>query len=451
MAVESRTAANTRDIGPGIYLGQIVSHLDPKYTGRLEIEILKQTESGNLTERTGQTIQAQYMSPFYGVTPYKNTTRNNTYDYTQKSYGFWAIPPDVGTKVIVLMVEGNYGQAYWIGCVQDEYMNFMVPGYAGTTYNNLDPSKMLPVGEYNKRVETGEARDPTKFIKPASQDLFNVLTEQGLVDDHIRGTTTSSARREVPSMVFGISTPGPVDRLGPRGSYGTQTEQVQTATSRLGGSSFVMDDGDMTLLRRTPAGGETAGPMDYANAEAGDESGNPEIPYNELVRIKTRTGHQILLHNSEDLIYIGNSKGTTWIELTSNGKIDIYAKDSVSVHTENDYNVTADRDINLTAGGNINLNAGSEARITSGADTSLLSAANIKLTSSGGKVYMNSSEAASEAPKPKRVPQHEPWSGHEHLNATLHTPELTQATTEAPPEDEAFVFPPVPDTFRKSS
>jgi hypothetical protein len=76
-----------------------------------------------------------------------------------------------------------------------------------------------------------------------------------------------------------------------------------------------------------------------------------------LIRIRTRTGHQLLMHNSEDLIYIGNSRGTTWIEMTSNGKIDIYAEDSVSVHTKTDFNFRADRDINIEAGRNINMKA----------------------------------------------------------------------------------------------
>ena len=72
------------------------------------------------------------------------------------------------------------------------------------------------------------------------------------------------------------------------------------------------------------------------------------------IRLRTRTGHQILMHNTEDLIYVGNAKGTAWIELSSNGKIDIYARDSISVHTENDLNFTADRDINFQAGREFN-------------------------------------------------------------------------------------------------
>jgi hypothetical protein len=61
------------------------------------------------------------------------------------------------------------------------------------------------------------------------------------------------------------------------------------------------------------------------------------------------------MHNSEDLIYIGNARGTTWIELTSDGKIDIYAEDSVSVHTKQDFNFYADRDFNIEVGRNFNL------------------------------------------------------------------------------------------------
>jgi hypothetical protein len=60
------------------------------------------------------------------------------------------------------------------------------------------------------------------------------------------------------------------------------------------------------------------------------------------------------MHNSEDLIYIGNSRGTAWIELTSDGKIEVYAEDSISFRTKQDFNFYADRDINMEAGRNFN-------------------------------------------------------------------------------------------------
>ena len=123
--------------------------------------------------------------------------------------------------------------------------------------------------------------------------------------------------------------------------------------SRLGGSSFVMDDGDDKFLRKKKP---SEGSPEYAAVEQG-EKGIETIPHNELIRIRTRTGHQILMHNSEDLIYIGNARGTTWIELSSDGKIDIYAEDSISVHTKQDINFNADRDVNIEAGRNVNIKA----------------------------------------------------------------------------------------------
>ena len=79
---------------------------------------------------------------------------------------------------------------------------------------------------------------------------------------------------------------------------------------------------------------------EYINIERGDQpsTGKVDVPHNELTRIRTRTGHQLLFHNSEDLIYIGNANGTSWVELSSDGKVDVFAEDSISFHTKNDFN-----------------------------------------------------------------------------------------------------------------
>jgi outer membrane protein OmpA-like peptidoglycan-associated protein len=69
------------------------------------------------------------------------------------------------------------------------------------------------------------------------------------------------------------------------------------------------------------------------------------------------------MHNTKDLIYIANGKGTAWIELTSKGKIDIYAQDSVSIHSEADFNFLARGDINFEAAGNFNIRSGKDFKI----------------------------------------------------------------------------------------
>ncbi len=357
--------------GGGPYVGRIVNHLDSEFMGRLEVEILKISESGNEDSDTssGYSIPCSYVSPFYGVTPRSGVTDNPGFDFTQKSYGLWAIPPDIGVKVLVFFAEDNYGHGFWMGCIQDKNMNFMIPGGASTTYNDENKSKPRPVGEYNKKREKAAGKDATQYIKPCNMDACNILDSNGLAGDQTRGTNTSSARRELPSMVFGWSTPGPYDRRSgkPKVAYGEKFGQSQVPFSRLGGSNFIMDDGDASLLRKTKA---NAGGSEYANVEKG-ETGDVTVPHNEFVKLKTRTGHQILLHNSEDLIYISHGSGNSWIELTANGKIDIYAKDSVSIRTENDLNIKAERDMNIEAMNNINIKAGNEMRLHSVAPMSL--------------------------------------------------------------------------------
>jgi len=366
MAIDGRSARPNNARNPGPYEAVVISQLDPKYMGSLEVELLKNVSSGNQTERSGQIVQVKYMSPFYGVTPLSGVSNNDDFKSTQQSYGMWFVPPDVGTRVLVIFAEGNFSRGYWIGCVQDTYMNFMVPDpWAGSEVNNFDPDRPLPVGEYNKTAQGTSGNNPTRYTKPYNPDFYAALAQQGLVDDPVRGPTTSSARREVPSSVFGISTPGPQDKRegAPRAFTGPSGSRANTFTSRLGGSSLVFDDGDDKLLRKGPAENT---PYEYADITQNQTDGNVAIPANECVRLRTRTGHQLLMHNSEDLIYIGNSSGSTWIEMTSNGKIDIFADDSISIRTSVDVNISSDRDLNFTAARDINFNSGRDYKLTVG-------------------------------------------------------------------------------------
>jgi len=350
----------TRLSSPGPYLAEVTNHLDNSGMGSLEVLI--KTRIPASPDQKQNTYAVRYMTPFYGVTPSKFMgTNKDSFNDTQKSYGMWMIPPDVGTTVMVIFVDSDPNQGYWIGCIPDILQNHMVPGIAASpNYRDLTPDQKieykgnisLPVGEYNKKIT--EALPDINSAKRPVHPFASVLTNQGLLLDDIRGITSSSARREQPSMVFGISTPGPLDRRpgSPKGvvGYPTAAESNLTSTpiSRLGGSTFVMDDGDV--------------------------DGN-----NELIRLRTRTGHQILMHNTADLIYIANAKGTAWLEFTSDGKIDIYAADSVSIHTEGDFNFKADRDFNLHAGRNFNVFAENDINLN----------ANAHLNSVSGNIVMN--------------------------------------------------------------
>jgi len=484
MALETRRRHLPLSRGP--FLAKITNHLDSTFMGRLEVALIKGISNNVLNQ--ADTYIVNYLSPFYGVTSARFEGNDETnWQHCQKSYGMWMVPPDIGTRVLVVFIDGDPNQGYWIGCVQDTFQNHMVPGIAASkqTFMTEDQKRkygteLLPVVEFNKKSKSLSNPNVETFQKPI-HPFADRLLQQGLLLDTVRGVTSSSARREVPSGVFGISTPGPVDQGADaqQGTIGYIEDQVRTIpVSRLGGTTFVMDDGDV-------------------NGQ------------NELVRLRTRTGHQILLHNSHDLIYIANSKGTAWIELTSGGKIDIYAADSVSIHSEQDFNFRADRDINLEAGRDINISAsghiqaeigkylwvtangeismstkeninllsGGETRISSQGNMSLGTASNMnqgaggqfsaqasgQLIVNGSKVQVNSvsgnSPTSANPPKSslsrfslpnrsvsngwenssfykadsitsimQRVPTHEPYDQHENTDASRYAPDLTDSS-----------------------
>ena len=452
---------------PGPFIARVIKHTDPYYLGGLEVELLKTTEVGNQGETLGQTATVYYASPFYGVTGSQHLGKNDSYSNTQKSYGWWAVPPDPGTLVLVTFVEGSREFGYWFACIPEKGMTFMLPGgqpVTEQTSGNIPSElkgKKLPVGEYNKKITKPNTNNVVKYKRPVNEDFIDVLKEQGLVEDDIRGTTTTSAQREFPSAVYGFSTPGPLDKRGgsPQGKVGLKESQATMHVSRLGSSSIVIDDGDDKFLRK---GSPEDTPYEYVNKEASEAGGDVTRPANEMIRFRTRTGAQIMINTSEDLVYINNSRGTAWIEMTSNGKLDVYAKDSISFHTETDFNFVADRDINFEAGRNINIIAneniyqscainwevlvGIDGKITTRNNLETHATNDTKITSLN-KSHINSTNQHIETAKridmngpvadiatesikskfPQRVPQHEPWFGHENWNPLETAPDKTEA------------------------
>jgi hypothetical protein len=392
MAIEQRTPPQDNDAKQKQWptLAKIISHVDPMFQGTIEVSLLK--TQGNTLADSGQTAFVKYAPSFYGVTGYSYQGKNaEDINDTQKAYGMWMVPPDIGTTVLCIFIDGNIADGYWVGCVQDKYANHMVPGIAASdalAISAADKEKygvsQLPVGEINREVnDLKEGADIAKVKKPVHHFAEHLLV-QGTLEDDVRGITTSGSRRANVSNVYGISTPGPLDRRDKarRATTGKKDDKtpIPVPVSRLGGTQFIMDDGDDQYQRKKSP---SEGPPEYADILK-KEKGVPTIPYSEYFRIRTRTGHQLLMHNSEDLIYIGNSRGTTWIELTSDGKIDIYAEDSISVHTKQDMNFRADRDINMEAGRNFNVNTpGGSVNMQAELQVALLAKIDVGITAYG--------------------------------------------------------------------
>ena len=304
------------------YIGFVKEVIDAKYAGRLRVWI---PEFHSLEDDENGWIICTYCSPFAGATNWRTNSQNNYDEFssTQTAYGFWAVPPDINNEVVVMFPGGDVAKAIWIGCLFNEYMLHEVPGIAASDKNKQltsdvpNSKKPIPVAEYNKWDTTQDTSDPLNPTRPWHETRTMGIGKQGLLGDNIRGTTTSSAMRETPSHVFGISTPGPVDE---------KASKKRGGVSRKGGHTFVMDDGD--------------------------KDGNDEY-----IGFRTRSGAYIRIDESNGLIYMINRDGTSWVQMDADGNVDIFGAKSISMRAQEDVNIRADRDVNIEAGRNINYKA----------------------------------------------------------------------------------------------
>lgn len=336
-------------IDPFPYIGIVKNNLDPTRSGRLQVWI---PDLGGDPDKAQNWRTVQYASPFMGYTNQRRASnptqldKTNAFDHVVHTYGMWMVPPDIGVQVLVLFVGGDPLRGFWIACVNPSITHYMVPGLASSTSTNpsvafadtkksLTPGAQYPVTEFN--VNDPTLLFNTDFIrnpKPIHEEQFNVLRTQGLDRDTTRGTITSSSQRETPSNVFGISTPGrpygkdPADdpNFETKIKNDLLTEEDYAYTTRKGGHTFVMDDGSI-------------------------------LGKDQLIRLRTSRGHQIMMHDSDNTLYIADADGTVWLELgqDGSGRLDIFAVGSVNIRTQDSINMHADKDININANGHIHM------------------------------------------------------------------------------------------------
>jgi len=311
------------NVDPGPYEATVVRHVEGSRMGQLEVYI---PELSGVTPELSNAIPVSYASPFYGTTYGTDTQKNPDDAYRSgQSYGMWMIPPDIGCKVLVTFANGDYGRGYWFACIYDSTSHHMVPGLGRAvggkdktlTPNEqikVDGSSNLPVVEYSTAVPTAFQKDGIENTPRHPHEYqASILIRQGLDKDKIRGAISSSSLRESPSNVYGISTPGRKITSGDQ-----VAGKPQAVFARRGGHQFVMDDGD--------------------------KDGKDQ-----LVRLRTSGGHQILMNDTEQVLYIASASGNHWLEFSNNGQINMYSIGGYNLRTGGVMNLHSDVALNMSA------------------------------------------------------------------------------------------------------
>lgn len=335
----------------GIYIGVIKKIIFTSRNGHVKVYI---PDFGGDPDQQTSWRDVVYASPFMGSTTggwpsdVNSTYQDNTFTNSTQSYGFYMTPPDVGNEVLC-MFSPNRLEGYWFACVNSSRTRQMIPAIGAVRYNlvepesipeylqpYIDPSWNYPVAETVVNLpESENVLDPSTFPKPLHENLTLQYLIQGLISDNARGPITSSSQRDPVSSAFGFSSPGrPIENQDPAYNEdlrnailtGEFNPNDLAVTARYQGHSFVMDDGD--------------------------QFGN-----NNLVRLRTSAGHQIMMNDTEGFIYIANSVGTAWVELTAGGDILVYGANDLAIRTAGNIMMTSDRNIKFDAFENFQISA----------------------------------------------------------------------------------------------
>lgn len=403
----------------GIFVGKVKDVVDTSGLGRLRVWISQLSSSKE--DDPGGWFTMRYCPPFAGATDTRSesTAKDATiFPETNQSYGMWFVPPTKNVHVICGFINGDTSQGIWWAMMPHDGHTHALPAIAsGSTHEG----EVTPVAERN-RFNTADSQVENRPKHPAA---FR-LAQQGLDKDLRRGQSNAGPFRKKeqhPGLAYGILTPGQ--------------------------HSFMLDDGEDGV------------------------SGQ--------IRLRTYTGHQIVMHEEGGFIHIINAKGTAWIELDEEGNIDFYGAGDFSVHAEKNINLRAGNNINMDAANNINavgrkhvrleacetfnITGTNGVKLTSQLNMDVKSAASMKFTAQ--RIDLNGPEAVT-ADLPEehslisnqyvgrsvaaRVPEHEPWGGHGKLfggekitlpvgvdDPTVGAPDITPAPEsyeEAKPETE---------------
>ena len=322
----------------------VMSSVDPTHQGRVAVYPSENLNKdaynnenwiwvGRLAGFAGQTAPI-------GPDGADGTGEYGSYTQNPSSYGQWNAPPDKLTKVICLFVNGDPNYGFYIGTIPNPETLSMIPAIGASENVTLNETEATSYGgaarlpTTNLNTNNPNISDSVNYLtdaKPVHSYTASIMQQQGILRDKYRGPISTSATREASSRVgWGVSTPGrPVYQGGATdenipSKLGDKPEDFKVVTRR-GGHSMVMDDGDI-------------------------------IGRDQLIRLRTALGHQILMSDDGQMLSILHSNGQSYIELGKEGTVDVFSTNSINLRTQGDLNLHADETLNLSAK-NVNINA----------------------------------------------------------------------------------------------
>lgn len=324
--VEQRVLNEGSTLVHGITIGQVVDTSDPQQMGRIRVmcPVLGDTPDTPVTSLPW----AMYCSPFGGTLNCSTRGPNPEKSFTEGpvSYGMWAIPK-VGSYAFVMCLDGVSEYRIWIGCLHGQFL-----------------THTLPMGRFFSEGTVGPFSSAEKTIEPIATNLEEAF---GDIKEKYEGRTRGAEQQvsAVNEKQLKKTISGVADEFSPQ-RRGYQHNRIRPDIKfQSTGGNF-----DSQMYCFTTPGLHTL-IMDDSDT-------------NGKIRLRSTSGNQIILDDTNERIYVSTSDGKNWIEMDRNGNVDIYSERRISVHAEKDINFKAGSSFRVEAP-NVHFNASSDFRVHS--------------------------------------------------------------------------------------
>ncbi len=366
----------------GVTTGIVVDTNDPQQMGR--IRVLCPTLGDDPNEKNIKNIPwSSYLPPFGGATISDVISRGPEDDTSTKggvAYGIWGIPKK-GATAAIMCIDGNPLYRIWVGCLYGQNLPHTMPH--GRYFENpiqVDTGDGKPEGPVSSNEEYG--------IEP----LYTNLTRAFAGDEgtHEPKETHEWRTRGADYSVAGVNN----DWLG------ESSDTVTTSPDDIGNTkqAYLDTAGDKKIhLQGYGTDREFDHDKEVAEVDPRVDSQVYSITTpgfhamsmddraeNTRMRFRSTTGHQIILDDTNERIYIATAGGDSWIEMDNIGNIDMHSERRVSIHAVNDINLTTEESFRVFAKKGIHMVSGEDIRMTSDTNIHAYAKDTIRMHAEGG-------------------------------------------------------------------
>jgi hypothetical protein len=318
-----------------IKIGVVVDTDDPLEQGRLRVWC---PDLNDNPKKLHHIPWALYGAPYGGSINNSCYSRGHQTGKEKTSgathYGFWGIP-EQGAHVLVACINGDIRRRVWLGSIpqhQETHTQFTgrfkwedgnVDGPLSSTNSPIQPMYDNASIAFNDDRASAEWKTRGADYQPTSvrEDLGEIPNPSK--STYLDNQYPQISEAEKDDWVKPILGSHGYDWSGHKSLGAFKSSRVYGMSSP-GLHSFFMDD----------------------------------RPFNSRIKLKTTAGHQIILDDTNERIYISTYEGKSYIEMDKTGNIDIFADRRLSVHSTKDINIESDETVRIKGKKGLHLYAG---------------------------------------------------------------------------------------------